>query len=228
MPEELRASRNGTRQDHAYDAVAARIAEAARDTRVTRIVDVGAGDFELTRALARLFPAAAIEAWDLFADKPDVTVPHDLPSRVRARRVDLNHLDGFEHDGTRFDVVACFAVIEHVLDPAGLLRFLRSLAAPGGLVYVAGPEVTSAAHRLLGRRWPYYCPDDHLTLPSLRSMECALRGAGGRYELRRMNVHYSLKYLLRYLNLPAPVPRALDFLLPLPTGAFELVWRIGS
>ena len=71
----------------------------------------------------------------------------------------------------------------------------------------------------------YEVEDEHLTLPSLRSVEesVALAG-GGRYVLRRMNVHYSLRYLLRFLRIPLPVPRSLDVVLPIPAGAFELIW----
>lgn len=220
MPEDLRAWRTDTTQDRWYEVVASRIARTAANANLrsaTLVVDVGAGGMELTRRLADTFDHAEIEAWDLFADRADLP-----PS---ARRIDLNRLDAVPPPSASFDIVACVAVIEHILDPAALLRLLRSITAPGGFAYVAGPEVTSTAHRVLRRHWPYYCPDEHLTLPSLRSVEesVALAG-GGRYVLRRMNVHYSLKYLLRFLRIPLPVPRSLDVVLPIPAGAFELIW----
>ena len=169
-----------------------------------------------------MFPRARVEAWDLFADG----IPSATSERISSHRVDLNQLDRAPRPTRSFDVVACVAVIEHVIDPLALLRFLRSITAPGGFACVVGPEVTSLAHRLMRESWPYYCPDEHLTLPSLASIERALAiVGGGRYELRRVNVHYSLKYLLRFLHVPIPVPAAADFLLPIPAGAFELVWE---
>jgi SAM-dependent methyltransferase len=223
MPADLREWRSDTSQDKWYELLAKRMARRAR-REVASVVDVGAGGLELANNLARAFPRASVEAWDLFADGAHRLIAPDVADRIALQRVDLNDL----HDAPRpsFDVVACVAVIEHVLDPLSLLRFLRSITAPGGFACIVGPEVTSAAHRLTGKSWPYYCPDEHLTLPSLLSIEKALAILdGGRYELRRVNVHYSLKYLLRFLHVPVPIPAAADFLLPIPAGAFELVWE---
>ena len=220
MPDELRQWRVDTSQEKWYQHLAGRIAKNAAG-EVATVVDVGAGGLELTVSLARQFPSARVEAWDLFADG----VPSEPPGRITCRRIDLNRLDDASVPQGSFDIVACVAVIEHVLDPLALLRFLRSITAPGGLTYVVGPEVTSAAHRVLRKLWPYYCPDEHLTLPSLASIEKAVAIAGGgAFQLRRVNVHYSLKYLTRFLRIPIPVPGWMDFLLPIPAGAFELVW----
>jgi len=214
MPSQLREWRTGTSQSGWYDVLARRIANRGP---AKTIADIGAGGLELSASLSRV-TAANIEAWDLFA----AGIPTDLPDRVTAHRVDLNAL---QPSAKQFDVVACVAVIEHVIAPLDLLRFLRSITAPGGFAYVVGPEVTSLAHKLMRKSWPYYCPDEHLTLPSLESMRRAVAIAGGgRFELRRTNVYYSLKYLLRFLRVPIPVPARVDLLLPVPAGAFELYW----
>jgi 2-polyprenyl-3-methyl-5-hydroxy-6-metoxy-1,4-benzoquinol methylase len=230
MPGELRQWRIDTSQEKWYQHLARRIARKAVDAKllgeITAVVDVGAGGLELTVNLAREFPRARVEAWDLFADGFDRAVSSDASGRISCRRVDLNRLDEASVPQGSFEVVACVAVIEHVLDPLALLRFLRSITAPGGFAYVVGPEVTSAAHRLMRRFWPYYCTDEHVTLPSLASIEKAVAIAGGgTFQLRRVNVHYSLKYLMRFLHIPIPIPAWMDFLLPIPAGAFELIWE---
>jgi hypothetical protein len=224
MPGQLRELRTGTSQEKWYELLAKKMARRA-PADVARVADIGAGGLELTVSLARAFPRARIEAWDLFADGIDRRLPEDVSDRISLKRVDLNQLHDAQPD-CAFDVVACVAVIEHVIDPLALLRFLRSMTSRGGFTCVVGPEVTSMAHRLMRRAWPYYCPDEHLTLPSLNSIEraVALTG-GGDFELRRVNVNYSLQYLLRFLRVPLPVPRRADLLLPVPAGAFELVIR---
>jgi SAM-dependent methyltransferase len=231
MPRELREWREGTSQQGWYDHLAKAIRRRA-EREVTSVVDVGAGGLELTLALTRSFPAAKIEAWDLFADEDLSSVPSSLGAAagsIAVHRIDLNRLEGAPAPERQFDVVACVAVIEHVLDPLALLRFLRSLTAPGGIAYVVGPDAGSLARRLLGRRWPYYAPDEHLTIPTLDSMRRAVSIAGGGpCAIRRVAVHYSLRYLLRFLRVPLPIPASADLLLPVPAGAFELVWQKGK
>jgi SAM-dependent methyltransferase len=224
MPGELREWRTDTSQSKWYEVLARRMKRTARG-EVRTIVDVGAGGLELTVALAREFRQARVEAWDLFADGLDRAIPPDVANRITLRRVDLNQLEAATAAGS-FDIVACVAVIEHVIDPLALLRFVRSITATGGFASVVGPEVKSVAHRLFGKSWPYYCPDEHLTLPSLASIERAVALAGGgENRVRRVSVHYSLRYLLRFLRVPVPLPDALDLLLPFPAGAFDLTWH---
>lgn len=226
MPALLRARRSGTAQNGWYEWLGRRISRLAAGKSVHAVADVGAGALELTACLAGQFPRACVEAWDLFADGLERPIPEDIAGRVALRRVDLNQLDQHAHAHRLFDVVSCVAVIEHVLHPVELLRLLRSSLAPGGFAYVVGPDVGSAAHHVLRKWWPYYCPDEHLTLPSIASITTAVaKLGGGKHSLRRMNVRYSLKYLLRYLRVPIPVPAGADFLVPIPAGAFELIWE---
>jgi SAM-dependent methyltransferase len=220
MPRQLREWRSGTVQNRWYEALAGRIARRSRDFRT--IVDVGAGAMELSCALAQEFENARIESWDLFEDGMP-PVPAKFAERLSAHRADVNRPDEALHHRL-FDLVVCVAVIEHVIDPSALLQLLRSITAPGGVLYVVGPEVTSPGHRVLRARWPYYAPDDHLTLPSLESIRRTMVPAGGSCELRRINVKYSLRYLLRFLRFPLRLPAAMDLMLPVPAGAFELIW----
>jgi SAM-dependent methyltransferase len=220
MPERLRAMREETVQSRWYAHLAEVIDKRAAQSKlqVHTVADIGAGGLELTHALAERFPSAQIEAWDLTASVTE-------EPRVISRAIDLNRPESWPDDLPRFDVVACVAVIEHVLDPLSLLRLLRRITAPGGFAYVAGPDVGSFARRVLGRHWPYYCPDEHLTLPTLASVARAVSiCGGGAYTLRRIPVRYSLRYVLRYLRFPFSLPTRADVLLPIPSGAFELVW----
>lgn len=220
--------RAGTSQGEWYRWLSTRVARlsAGRDAR--EIVDVGAGPLDLTVSLAGQFPEARVEGWDLFADGIPRIPDSAAAGRITLSQVDLNRVDRESLSGRLFDIVVCVAVIEHVIDPLALLRFLHSITAPGGFAYVAMPEAGSHAHRILRRAWPYYCPDAHLTLPTRRSIEGAVAMlGGGRYQLRTLTVRYSLRYLLRYLRLPLPIPAAADVLVPIPAGGLELVWERG-
>jgi SAM-dependent methyltransferase len=109
-----------------------------------RILDVGAASGLLVREASALgFRAVGVEP------------SYPLAARARA--------DGIEvHDGVLpnaalgdepFDFVALVDVIEHVDDPLALLRECAHVLAPGGRLLVVTPDRSSAAARLLGRRW---------------------------------------------------------------------------
>jgi SAM-dependent methyltransferase len=226
MPARLREWRHDTVQSGWYDWLAGRISAAATryGTNVSRIADVGAGALELSRSLSLRFPSARITAQDLFADAAMVNrISH---ASITLQQVDLNRLDLSSAAAAQFDVVACVAVIEHVLEPLALLRYLRSITAEGGFVYVAGPLADSWARRLMRSRWPYYSPDDHITIPTRNALRTAVAlSGGGAIELHPIAVRYSSRYLLRFLRAPEFVARAFDVLIPIPSGAFELIWR---
>jgi SAM-dependent methyltransferase len=225
MRPELRNERDGTSQRSAYASVAqsvlgawARHVSSSREPR--SIADVGAGALELTDAFLEATTATAITAFDIDAGRR----PHAASGRLQLRSIDLNRID--EASADRFDVVACVAVLEHVIDPCSLLQFLGRLTNANGIVYALVPDNESLAGLITGRRWPYYCPDEHLTIPTRRALESLVaRCGGGEAFVRSFSMPYSVEYILRYLGLRKRLPRMLDVVVPLPTGVLELVWK---
>lgn len=231
---ELRRWRSNTSQARWYVYLSARIGGYIQHVGHSsggclKIADVGAGDLELTTEMARRFPTARITAFDLHHLETGA-LPADLADRVRTARIDLNRLEDEQpaSRADRFDVVVCVSVIEHVIEPLKLLGFLFGIARPGGLVYIVGPDVGSLARKLLGKRWPYYCPRAHLTLPTRASVRIATERVSRNAEalVSGILVRYSMRYLLRYFGMHFTLPRAFDLALPFPAGAFELVWRV--
>ncbi|MBX3744580.1 MAG: class I SAM-dependent methyltransferase [Verrucomicrobiae bacterium] len=79
-----------------------------------------------------------------------------------ARQRGLPVLDGslLTHDfgAARFDAITFWAVIEHLPDPAPLLRRAAELLSPGGVCLAIVPNLDSLAFRLLGARYRYVLP----------------------------------------------------------------------
>lgn len=80
----------------------------------------------------------------------------------------FEHLDQEIRSGVRYDVVWLQNVLEHVLDPLGLLNSLCALVAPGGVAVVTVPNdqsITQQAALALGHiESPFWVvPPDHLT-----------------------------------------------------------------
>ncbi len=77
-----------------------------------------------------------------------------------------------------FDAVVLCHVIEHLHDPIASLRELWRILRPGGLLWVATPNLGSPAHRRFRRHWLDLDPPRHLQVFTVESLELALRIAG--------------------------------------------------
>ncbi len=82
-----------------------------------------------------------------------------------------------EIDGT-FDYITLGHVLEHVHDPLRALETVRSVLAPGGVVWIATPNLRSLNHRLFGRHWRALDPPRHLVLFTPGSLSALLRQVG--------------------------------------------------
>ncbi|MGH9152500.1 MAG: class I SAM-dependent methyltransferase, partial [Acidimicrobiales bacterium] len=98
---------------------------------------------------------------------------------------DVGELDLVGHFGAgSFDAVVFGDVLEHVVDPAGVLRRLRPLLAPGGAAVVSIPNVAHGAVRLslMSGRFDYrplgLLDDTHLRFFTRDSLHDLLAEAG--------------------------------------------------
>jgi 2-polyprenyl-3-methyl-5-hydroxy-6-metoxy-1,4-benzoquinol methylase len=94
--------------------------------------------------------------------------------------VTVHHGDVFSPAlaGRRFDVVTMWHVLEHCIDPLGVLRQARSLLAPGGMLFVELPNWNSLGRRVRGARWSQLKPPEHINFFTPRSLVRAAELAG--------------------------------------------------
>lgn len=80
----------------------------------------------------------------------------------------------------RFDVVHLNEVIEHVVDPVGLLREIHRVLRPGGMAYLRTGCVESWSARWRAERWSYYAfaPGGHIRFFGPKSARALGRAAG--------------------------------------------------
>jgi len=150
-----------------------------------RLLDVGAGPGVLVEeAGARGWDAIGCElsSWAVdAARRPGVDV----------RMSTLADLD--EPDGS-FDAAALGDVIEHVPEPLQLMRRLHALLKPGGVVFLATPNVDSLVAKTL-RRWWWSVLPGHIWLFSRTTLHRLVCDAG--FEVVRTSTHpktFSLAY----------------------------------
>lgn len=155
-----------------------RLAWIESHQRPGRLLEVGAAyGFFLKQARAR--------GWDAMGVEIAAECAAAAASRAGVPVVAGNFLESSLPSG--FDVVAMFDVIEHMRDPIACLRRAHSLLAPGGLLVVETGDIASPWARLLGSRWYFLDPPQHLVYFTAAGLEHAMRRChftGGMHSVR--------------------------------------------
>ncbi len=136
--------------------------------------------------------------------------------------------------GAPWAAITAWDVIEHLADPERALRRLRALLASRGWLFLSTPDAGSALARLLGRRWHYLDPVQHVTVFSRRALVALLERTG--FELvaaRSLGHDYRVRYVfdrLRYLHRQGVAGAAVAAarLLARPIGGLVLYLQLGD
>ena len=98
-----------------------------------RVLDVGCGGGILAEAMAS--KGADVMGIDLADKSLKVAALHQLESGVQVRYETISAEDLAAREPGSFDVVTCMEMLEHVPDPASIVRAVAALAKPGGQVF---------------------------------------------------------------------------------------------
>jgi SAM-dependent methyltransferase len=174
--------------DPAVDRKFERISRALRERLPCRsFLDAGCGDGRYFTVLAGRAPAERIAGCDiaeriLETARATAAVAGLTPELVRANVESLPFEDG------AFDLVLCTQVLEHVVDPAAVLRELARVLEPGGTLLLSTDHSRNTVTRVLfaprlavlgvlglrNRRAPVVWPERRFPLDEL---EALVRGA---------------------------------------------------
>jgi 2-polyprenyl-6-hydroxyphenyl methylase/3-demethylubiquinone-9 3-methyltransferase len=98
-----------------------------------RVVDVGCGGGILAESMAR--KGADVTGIDLSDKALKVADLHSLESGIRVRYEKVAAEDLAAREAGGYDVVTCMEMLEHVPDPASIVRACAALVKPGGHLF---------------------------------------------------------------------------------------------
>jgi 2-polyprenyl-3-methyl-5-hydroxy-6-metoxy-1,4-benzoquinol methylase len=150
-----------------------------------RVLDVGCGSGVL---LARMKSFG----WETCG----VEVDANAVAAARARGLDIRHgqLADCAFPENHFDAVHLSHVIEHVYDPAALLRECHRVLKPGGTLVVLTPNTASWGHRRFREAWLNLDPPRHLILFNRRNFRKLAESAGFTISRLDSSIHSAWVY----------------------------------
>lgn len=129
----------------------------------------------------------------------------------RIQQGTLENLPSFED--VSFDVICLWDTIEHIWQPLEALRGLFARLRPGGYLLFSTPDIGALTARLMGGRWAFMTPPEHLSFLNQRSTHYLAETALGHKIVFRASwgKQVNLGFLLYKVRrvLPALMPAAL-------------------
>ncbi len=121
----------------------------------SRLLDIGCGGGD--------FLAMAGESgWR--AEGIDVDPKAARYAKARGLQVLEGEIHSIGYSDSSFDAIRLNHVIEHLYDPLEVLRACHGFLRPGGVLWVATPDVGSSAHQQMRASWYHLDPPRHLVL----------------------------------------------------------------
>lgn len=109
------------------------------------------------------FTELALKAgYDAYGIDPSDFAVAKAKKLVGAPRIRKAKLSDIGDKSKTYDVVAMFDVFEHLADPEGDLAIVKKILKDDGIIIIATGDTESLFARILGRRWTFYNPPQHL------------------------------------------------------------------
>jgi SAM-dependent methyltransferase len=86
--------------------------------------------------------------------------------------------NGLPFPDATFDIVTCWAVIEHVRYPKTALQEVMRLLRPGGIFLCDTPLCDDISEKLVAARSHWFCPPEHIHVFSHRALALLVKEAG--------------------------------------------------
>ena len=71
----------------------------------------------------------------------------------KGQRVFKGDIQDLDLENGKYDIATLFEVVEHAVNSQAMIRKLRDLVRPGGIIYITSFNYNSLTRRLLGKKW---------------------------------------------------------------------------
>jgi len=136
-----------------------------------RLLDVGC-------AFGFVVELAGRHGFDAYGFDPSKFAAGKAGKLVGVNRIQEGTIRDVVYPKASFDVITMFDVFEHLQDPLGDMRKLRSLLKPDGLIIIATGDTNSLAARIMKRRWTFFIPPQHIFFFHRKNVTTLLQKAG--------------------------------------------------
>ncbi|WP_082585522.1 class I SAM-dependent methyltransferase [Hydrogenophaga sp. Root209] len=110
--------------------------------------------------------------WPMNIARTGIEVVDDVAVVARSRGLNVINTPLEEsHLELQYDVVSCYAILEHLTKPEQVLNALANSVAPSGILALMVPSHESVKARLQGPSWHQYYPPFHLGFFSRRYLD---------------------------------------------------------
>lgn len=123
--------------------------------RTGRLLDVGC-------ALGFFIELAGRAGYDAYGIDPSNYAVVRAKKLIGVERIRKAILSDLRDSSETYDIVTMFDVFEHLADPGRDLDITRKLLKDDGIVVIATGDTDSVFGKMLGRRWTFYTPPQHL------------------------------------------------------------------
>ena len=120
-----------------------KVLEILSSFSLERILDVGCGDGNFTKLMARACKAKEVYGIDISEEALRIA----MKNGIICRKIDVDEED-FPFEDNFFDAVTALELIEHLYDPDHFLDEVRRVLKPSGIFVLSTPNLASMHNRI--------------------------------------------------------------------------------
>lgn len=136
-----------------------------------RLLDVGcAAGFFVELSLSAGYDASGFDVSDY--------ATQEAAKLVGKSRIKTCSIGDSQYPANSFDVITLFDVFEHLSDPMADMKKLATYLKDDGVIVIATGDTGSWTARVMGRRWTFYNPPQHLFFMDKNNFHQMVRKCG--------------------------------------------------